>query len=653
MDILSAFLQSNAEPEPTYTAGINRRVRRIDSPPTYHQPDWQPLEQFRQTVARELRAYMDDPEPEHMLLIPAPPGSGKTWAGVDFAHWVYSTMQRRVLYAGPRKSFFADVISTSVRQVNDLRQWYDWKPRQEDDDPRLHTCNHTDKINQWLSMNYEGMDFCSKVCGWDYVNSGCAYHAQKERTEPLIYGHHLHVTLGHPMAKDFAVVIGDELPLSAFVHEWTIPADRVQLKDVAYDSHLAPVLHQLNLICAMKPQLLFGPALLDALGGAQSVADAADDEMLALFATATIQAPDLNQTGELAHVPANFLPTVLPILRQEADAALAGQEYPARLMVDSRGLTVLTRRAVNEQMPKHMIWFDATGSADLYEAMFDRPVQVLDARPKPVGRIFQVTDRGNGKSSVIQRSEDGVSETTKSVQLRTQIDHICRDYQNPGVISHMALEEFIGQETRHFFGSRGTNDFEECDVLVVAGTPMPPIQAIEKQARCLWPERMRPFDQSIITVDRAYQHTGEEGEGYTYPVPQFVDPDLNILLEQYREFEIVQTAHRSRMLFRETDVWLLTNIPIDQLPPLRLLTIRELLGAPEGVNPFKWLEVVKFVEEREFVMATDLVDVMGINRTTANKYLAIFVDERGWEWIEGIRRPGARGPAPKTIQKQK
>lgn len=186
-------------------------------------------------------------------------------------------------------------------------------------------------------------------------------------------------------------------------------------------------------------------------------------------------------------------------------------------------------------------------------------------------------------------------------------------------------------------------------MLIVAGTPMPPAVQIEKSARCLWPERMRPFDKTFITVERPYQFSGEEGEGYSYPVSQFADSDLNTLLEQYREFEIVQAAHRSRMLFRETDVWLLTNIPIDQLPPYRLLTLRELFDAPLGVDVFKWQQVVKFMIGKDTVTVPDLMDGIGINREAAKKYMAIFVSEYGWEWVEGIRRPGARGPAPKSI----
>ena len=71
------------------------------------------------------------------------------------------------------------------------------------------------------------MTFCQQACGWDYINNGCPYHKQKNHAEPLIYGQHAHVVMGHPLAGQFAVVVGDELPMSTFVHEWTVAAKHI------------------------------------------------------------------------------------------------------------------------------------------------------------------------------------------------------------------------------------------------------------------------------------------------------------------------------------------------------------------------------------------------------------------------------------------
>lgn len=636
-----------------------RSLKRVDEPPPRYTRRWQDLKTFRQTVARRMREYMAEPDPQRMLLIPAPPGSGKTYAGVEFAHWVYAQTHHRVLYAGPYKAFYGDVLTQVVKLEQDLNLWYDWKPRQASDDIELHTCNHAEKIVEWMNMGYEGLDFCKKVCNFDYMKI-CPYHKQKKRKEPLTYGHHMHVTLGHPWAKEFAVIVGDELPLDAFVREWVIPAARLKIPDnIPYESPLAPILNELHKLADLGSQKsIAGPDLLEYLGGAEAIRDAIDDNTLAFLNSAAVVAPSIGQNADISRVPANYLPEFLRMLKREALAALTGNDYPERLFVDKKGLTILTRRVVNEQYRKHIIWFDATGTQELYKAMFQRDVEVLDAQPEPLGRIFQLTDRGNGKSSLVRREKDKetgelgeLTETGRAGQLRAQIDQICKKYKNPGIVTHKAIEESVrqqigeqwGKRIRHFGQARGTNELEDSDVLIVAGTPMPPIPAIVKMAKCLWPRRMRPFNDAFVTVDRLYQYAGEEGEGYSYPVSQFIDPELNTILWQKREGEIIQMAHRSRMLSNKTDVYLLTNIPVDELPPYKLLTIRELFKAPLGVDVFKWGEVIEFADSLGAVGTKDLMEKFGFHRDTARKYVEFLAALPGWE-IMAVKSSGAGRP---------
>ena len=115
-DILSAFVEKlKAVPpelapvalavEPDDTASGRPRALKRVPPPAPDARRVQPLAEFRQTVTQAMRQYMLEPDPDYMLLIPAPPGSGKTWAGVNFAHWLYEHSERPVLYAGPRHDF--------------------------------------------------------------------------------------------------------------------------------------------------------------------------------------------------------------------------------------------------------------------------------------------------------------------------------------------------------------------------------------------------------------------------------------------------------------------------------------------------------------------------------------------------------------------
>ena len=83
--------------------------------------------------------------------------------------------------------------------------------------------------------------------------------------------------------------------------------------------------------------------------------------------------------------------------------------------------------------------------------------------------------------------------------------------------------------------------------------------------------------------------TGATGRGRAYPAGGFWDdPDLQALLWSYRDAELIQAVHRCRPVLREVDIWLLSNLPLPELPPAELLSLHELLGAPANTQPHKW-----------------------------------------------------------------
>lgn len=646
MDILEQFLKQHEPPpepdsieEPEYLRGQQRSIKQCAPPDIVRYRD--PLPISRQKIAQAMRDYMMLDSPNHMMLIPAPPGTGKTWAGVEFAQWAYQRTGQRVFYAGPRHDFFADVSKTALEQGQPLNNWYEWLPRQaNDDDPAKHTCNHTETINLWMHKGFTGMDFCSQVCGWDYVNKGCRYHQQKNRKEPLIYGQHAHVVLGHPLSVQFGVVIGDENPMSTFVNEWRIPSKHIAWSDLPADEPLTKILYEMQRLCDNGTKL-HGPDLIRMLG-ADVVIGAC--EKFSMPASAAVLTPHLHTDEDAEKAPYNYLPTFIPMLLKEAMAAKAEVEYLHRIWLSEHGLTILTRNHVNEQMPKHVIWFDATGRKGLYEALFERDVEQVDVHPQLTGKIYQVVDRANGKGSLIDKKEQ---QTHRVAQVVSQVNEICKNYQQPAVITYQAIKDQFSQTTMHFYANRGSNLFQECDVLVVVGTPQPPLYQMEKTAKAIWNKRMRPFDTKWYTRERTYNFVDSDGNGWCYPVSAYADEELNEILWQYREAELIQATHRARILFRNVPVYLLTNVPIDELPPTELLTIRELMGAPEGVDIFKWGEVIIFAEDCEkkqgFVSVSDLMNGLSISKPTALKYIDELINQGSWE-LAIVKSTGGRPP---------
>jgi len=102
------------------------------------------------------------------------------------------------------------------------------------------------------------------------------------------------------------------------------------------------------------------------------------------------------------------------------------------------------------------------------------------------------------------------------------------------------------------------------------------------------------------------------------------------VLEMTREDEIIQVAHRIRPDNHEGEIWLLTNIPIDSLPPDELLTMRQVMDAPERVDVFKWGKVQQLLATKSTITMADLT-ALGIAYDTASKYLDRIAELPGWQ----------------------
>jgi hypothetical protein len=646
-------------PERDWSKASDRYLLTIDTPPSVERRETYTVEEARNIARTAIRDYTDLVEPEHMLLIRMAPGTGKSHIAAGIAGEL-AAKQRRVFWAAPRHDFFGDLRTLLNKQGYLSSDLYEWQPRQTGDDEtgKQETCLHVESISAWMNRGYDGLDFCSRVCGWDFINKHCAYHAQKNRSEAIVMGVHQHVTLGHPL--NFNVVIGDESPLTTFEHQWVIPGRHVMPPDMDMEQPLTEVMHRLNLACASREHVS-GPTLLQMLGGAQAVYEACNTFWVAADAKKFV--PTLHTSDDVAKAPYFHLPELVPILQREADAALSGIDYAHRVWVGNGNLLLLLRREVNATMPKHLIWLDATGDEHLYRAMFRRPVKVIAPYVEPKGRLIQVTGRSNNRSSLFRTnaaSTDDAADNAASdeaevnperlKQLETQVRHIVaeNDLRRPGIISYKAITAALekraipGARYMHFYGARGANGLEDVDGLIVAGTPMPNTKAIEKLARMIWFERRNAYDSKWRVTPVPFNYTSPDGKGKAFPSGGFWhDPDLQSVLWQMREAEMIQAVHRARLVNRDVTVWLLSNLPIAELPPTELVELRDLLGAPEETDIFLWAQALRIAAEMSaaqgFVTTADLKERLGMDRRTAWKYIERIAAMEGWD-LGAVRR---------------
>jgi hypothetical protein len=581
------------------------------------------VEEARLIIRQSIEEYLSIQVPNYMLLVKTLPGTGKTTAAVEIIDTIMAKAGR-VGYAGPRHDFFHDVIAKTQKP----EQWYEWLPRQAEDpdEGQIQTCRYTSQITTWLNKGYPAMDFCSGVCGWDYVNDRCLYHRQKLRKERVIYIQHQHVTLGHPM--EFSILFGDESPLTAFTHEWNIPARWIMPPGMDPSDDIAEILNTMTAIAGMTDKPVMGTSLLEMLGGAQYVLDAC--EAYTIPADAIAYSGSIHYPEQAADKPYFHLPSLVHLLIREAHQAIQGIDAPQRVIVTKGHLTLLLRHSIHDKLPAHIIWLDATGRPEIYQKIFKREVKVIDAQPRMQGRIRQVIDRANGKQSLIL---DG-KRTYRAGQAEQLIRKIIKDYgyQRPSVISYMDLVKDIEDiQSGHYYASRGTNVHEDADAMFMVGAPQPAIYDAVKIAKMIYFERDTAFKVSWVTREKRYRYIDEDGHGRQYPVSGFWDdPDLQAVLEALREDEILQAAHRGRPVNHPVDIWLLTNIPIDGLPPDELLTMREIMGAPERVDIFKWDKVQELMEKLDQISISDLVEI-GVHYETASRYIDLIAGFPGWE----------------------
>ncbi len=641
------------EPEGLRGAPWGRQVQKV-VPALGEEGPQISSEELRVAIDRGVRAHLAHPAPDHVLLIPAPPGSGKTTLTARIVEDIAGTGER-VLYLGPRHAFFEDLL----RAGRHPGLWYEWMPRQTGDKGKVETCRHAEAVAAWMQRGYRGWEFCRQVC----IRRGtpqCRYHAQAKTDARIIFGQHQHLFGGHPM--QFRMLIGDECPVGAACWEWWIPTKHMVPPQMPTREPFTEMLFRMQGLSERGDMRLAGKPLLEALGGVEEVTSVLERSVIPLDIVAA--APSLRIAEDAFRAPYFHLPALGFLLGREARAAKAGKDYPARVILTETGLILLLRRRPQEKLPRKQVWLDATANERIYRAILGQPVQVLRHLVKARGQIVQVYDRANGKGSFVDRS--GARKPGAVSQLRRQVKEIARGYSNAGIITHRVLEdEFPEMPLRgHFAAERGTNRFQDVDCLIVAGTPQPPLPEIEKMARMIFLERMEPFDTTWTAQLRPYTYLDpDEGQpweerGRAYPCSGYwKDADLQAVLEQVREAEVLQAAHRARPNNRDdVTVYLLTNLPIPGLPITQLKSIREVMGAPEGVDVFRWPDVKAFAdlfwEQGKPITTTTIMEWLEVARPAAVKYQKLIQEMNPERWVSRlVKAEGSKQPVKALVPK--
>lgn len=623
---------------------IRRGLKRVAR--VHHLEPELTVDELPAMIHKRVQEYLKEPAPGYALLLALPAGSGKTTALVQTAEQHASGAQR-VIYAGPRHDFFLDIQAIAERP----HWWYEWQPRHGGSDTLEATCRWAPQMEAWLKRGYQAVEMCrnARICGWDYIRHECPYHAQRTVTQPIIFAQHQHVAIKHPLMEQASLLIGDELPLTAFLHHWIIPPASITLDDAHDEIHaLLYKLRELTTLAAPRGGGWSGPALMAEIGGAAYIADLC--ERYSLMLDSDLITPTIRNAYEVEKVEYAHLPALLSLLKQEANAGLRGlADYVRRVRVNPEGLHLLMRRRPG-QLPAHIVWCDATGNADVYQRLLGMPVEVIRPRVKMAGRIYQVWSSLNNKYQLRgltdHTDEQKQARARKVDDLKAQVNHILgKGYQRPAVISYKSLLDELAPDVTdrgHFGAERGTNRLAEVDCLIVVGTPMPPQSDLLEAAAMLYDDQQEPFNMEWSAADRQF-----EGTDQAYPIGGYWgDSRLQSLVDQFREAELMQAVHRARPLRRAVDVYLLTNAAVPGLP-VTLTSLHQLFDAPEGVDPYRWpgvrAKAREKLERTGTVTIADVAEWAGVQHAAARRYIQALAKQDGYQTAmitTGRGRPG-------------
>lgn len=615
-----------------------------------------PIDEVRNRLLVKLHEYLGSSR-ESVLLIKVPPGVGKTHVTTSVAQFFARRGQRGLWTAG-RHSMFHDL---ELLPHFDPALWYHWRGLQGEIDAEP-VCRHASGQAAWARKGYQAYDLCRQLCARDGWISRCPYRAQERRQEPLIFGQHQHLATGLSI-KSFDFVVVDELPVSAFVEDRTVPVSGLDVGAIGPLGDLAVRLGEIAARCG-KSERVAGRRLFDQIGELL-------DDVFAQVDVGAGSVPDVPQVWnerDVDRAPYWYVADLLGLASPEHRAWREG--WPAwneRLWVTRAGLHLLRRSEPWEHLPRHIVVLDATAQPDLYQILFGRQTETYAPAVERQGRVYQVAGRLNGRDT----TASGEALTAAGREMLEVVRRIAVRYERPGVVVWKALaahfRRIFGDDRVLTYGAlRGTNALQDVDGLILCGTPTPSGSQMLDLAVALSGE-IRPFyrygedgrrEPVYLFADREYrlspegvaclrEQYGADTASATRRVGYYAHATLDAIHRQLREAELIQAIHRARINMRPADVWLLTSTPL-QDEALDGLWNDPPIG-PAGIHWQVWLRLEPWLraawEDGRSVTYETVADAAGVQETWARK--SRWLDAiAAWApdlWSTGRLEPVGRG----------
>lgn len=520
-----------------------RIARRID----YTYP-WQQAQEDRdfpgkaQEVKESVRRHFEEGS-EEVLVIQVPPGVGKS---TTVSEW---GQDQDIAYIVERHDQYEQIKGLGAyRHIQGCSS---------------KNCPEAERARKLSILGYNTWPF--------HRGHNCEYYQQFQQPGSAMY-QIAHAQTAHPVRHKGIVV--DELNLGGWMIEHAITASDLQDGRARHHPSIGNkgngLLTNLWAVLAYTKAPLYGKALFDRLdadghskGWLEEGIQELESNAWAMEARPILSGVKYLDDDDLDEFGRVVIPTIVNAIKRELPHWTTGQEWNSRIRVEKhegKYALLITEPRQFQGQPSLTV-LDATAHRDLFSKLFRRPItaKTIEIDPPPNMKHIAVrTGKRYSKFGLTEgkRKDEAIKRVVK--ELRYLLNEIDPDNtKTMGLITYDACQNALGEalgileEYRgHFWGVRGSNAFEDCEILLIVGTPTPNLDGIINWTRALYADDLDPIDTGTGVDDRTFQDARLKG---------FVDYLVNA--------ELTQAAHRNRPLRHDGRVVVtLTGGHVDFLP---------------------------------------------------------------------------------------
>jgi hypothetical protein len=626
----------------------SRKLHYIEVQQPVSQPTYT-VEEIRDGICRQIDNYLADPQ-DRILLIKVPSGVGKTITAIQ--HLTFG--KSRIFWVAGRKDLFSNIpydYQFKWKQILGRHSGvYDneGKPLVEPN------CKHAELAH---ILGYKNHDINQRLCKGhcDVGIRDCDYFRQfHDRWYHWFVQQPFFFYTQDNFVDPFDLVVIDEDILEGFKKETRITLDDIQqnywlfktakeevetnnklLHDtyafrgrepedyIPLNENLDPVIKLLYIIgLVAKSDIPFGSSetgklILEKIRAIAKEKFGEDiKDILKVITDPDVFDKEVKfDLKDESEIPLNFFSYLYEILSYEyfhkhPENNLSRLFFHKTNSRTSRGAVCLEDFLLVSKHEKHtnkpIIILDATGKKRLYEKLFGREVVEYAPQVKLENEIIQVYSSLNSKQSlsIKTRLQRNIEVIKKIVAQEPNTLVVCKEvFKNP-------VDEQLPDSVKevHFYGLRGSNEYQHFKQVVILGTPQNREDEIKKIASMVFYDEPGAVDTSVEYQYRPYMALAKDGRAPAVKVRVYRDLRLQEINEIYREDEMIQGVNRIRIVNDFTKrVIILSNIPLPGLPISKLVSIEELCGETSAEKLVKDL-VCLSLKKLGFTCFYDIID---------------------------------------------